>query len=206
MSGNIELVPYHPVFLPDLYDICLKTANAGRTAEALYHDPAMPGHVYLGPYLEFEPDLTIVAVTGGRAVGYIVGTSDSQAFLEKFARTWLPILLERYANIPDGFASSTWLAGHIRKLAGGGSYTAAKAWHSAYPAELHIDILPAGQGKGLGRKLIDAFLENLKGRAAGVHLGYDTRNTGAGAFYSRLGFETLETAPGVIWMGKKTGA
>ena len=31
----------------------------------------------------------------------------------------------------------------------------------SYPAHLHIDILPEGQGQGMGRKLIEIFCNKL---------------------------------------------
>ena len=64
---------------------------------------------------------------------------------------------------------------------------------AAWPAHLHIDLLPAYQRRGLGRQLIETFLAAL--REAGVravHLGVATRNVKARAFYDRLGFEVID--------------
>ncbi|GHS89166.1 hypothetical protein AGMMS50218_14780 [Actinomycetota bacterium] len=58
-----------------------------------------------------------------------------------------------------------------------------------YPAHLHIDLLPRAQGGGLGRRLITALADALRERGVpGVHLGVEARNTGARAFYARIGF------------------
>jgi GNAT superfamily N-acetyltransferase len=65
----------------------------------------------------------------------------------------------------------------------------------AYPAHLHIDLLPGLQGRGLGRRLIDRLRAALADRGVpAVHLGLDPANTGARAFYERLGFHELPSS------------
>ncbi len=58
-----------------------------------------------------------------------------------------------------------------------------------YPAHLHVDVLPSFQGRGNGRALITTLLAHLRGEGVkGVHLVVSQSNTGAIAFYERLGF------------------
>ena len=58
---------------------------------------------------------------------------------------------------------------------------------------LHIDILPEGQGKGFGAKLIKVFLNKLKAlNVSGVHLGVGKENQRATAWYPRQGFVSVE--------------
>ncbi|MGK0618858.1 GNAT family N-acetyltransferase [Meiothermus cerbereus] len=69
-------------------------------------------------------------------------------------------------------------------------------WADAYPAHLHIDLLPRAQGRGLGRRLMEVFLARLRELGVpGVHLGVGQRNAGALAFYQRMGFVRLQTHP-----------
>ena len=64
-----------------------------------------------------------------------------------------------------------------------------------YPAHLHIDLLPELQGQGFGRRLIDTLRAALAARGVpAVHLGMDAANTGARAFYDRLGFHELPSS------------
>jgi ribosomal protein S18 acetylase RimI-like enzyme len=66
---------------------------------------------------------------------------------------------------------------------------------AAYPAHLHIDLLPAAQRRGYGRRLIDALRAALAERGVpGLHLSYDPANTSARAFYDRLGFRELPSS------------
>ena len=63
---------------------------------------------------------------------------------------------------------------------------------AAYPAHLHIDLLPAYQGAGNGRALMTTFLAALAhGGVTAVHLGMASTNTRAGAFYGRMGFHEI---------------
>jgi GNAT superfamily N-acetyltransferase len=75
-----------------------------------------------------------------------------------------------------------------------------------YPAHLHIALAPQAQGKGAGRALMDTYLEAL--RAAGVpcvHLIMSAANTGARAFYDRLGFHQIaRPTPTRVPVGRRT--
>lgn len=79
---------------------------------------------------------------------------------------------------------------------------------AAYPAHLHIDLLPDRQGQGHGRALMRTFLRALHERGTeAVHLCMVTANTGARAFYDRLGFHEIDVPdPGpVTHLGRPTG-
>ena len=72
------------------------------------------------------------------------------------------------------------------------------------PAHLHIDILPAFQGKGFGSTLIKTAVQYLKEEGLdGIWLGLDPRNTGARLFYEKLGFKQIEGAPNANQLGLK---
>ena len=66
-----------------------------------------------------------------------------------------------------------------------------------FPAHLHIDVLPAHQGKGYGRCLITTFLEAAAHAGAkGAHVAVSPVNTRAQSFYLRVGFESLPISNG----------
>ena len=74
----------------------------------------------------------------------------------------------------------------------------------AYPAHLHIDLLPRYQGSGHGRALIDTFCAAMADAgAAGVHVCVVRANTPALGFHDRLGFRALDVDdPGpVVYLG-----
>ncbi|GHA21178.1 hypothetical protein GCM10007989_15480 [Devosia pacifica] len=180
-----------------LFDICLRTADSGADASALYWDKEYPGLVWAVPYLEFEPGCALVLAEEDRVLGYVVGTPDTQAFAQKLEEHWWPVQRRRLAgrqavrkkdqSVLDIVASPSMPPEEIV---------------ADYPAHLHINLLPKAQGKGNGRMLIEAELEALRQAGAEqVHLGVSPSNDRAKAFYARLGFERL-SKDDETWMGR----
>ncbi|KQY46598.1 GNAT family N-acetyltransferase [Cellulomonas sp. Root137] len=178
--------PFHPSDLPALYRICLGTGDAGADATALYRDPDLLGHVYAGPYPIADPSLTFVVVDELGPVGYILATSDTQRFEEWLERAWWPTLRARYplGEDPHDGTEDHVVVGRIHEWA-----AADESLADRFPAHMHIDLLPRAQGQGLGRRLVETLSAALRERGVpGLHLGVDSRNEGAIAFYSRVGF------------------
>ncbi|MEK8229201.1 GNAT family N-acetyltransferase [Oerskovia sp. M15] len=78
---------------------------------------------------------------------------------------------------------------------------------AAYPAHLHIDLLPEHQGHGHGRRLLETFcLAASHAGAAAVHVGMLTTNTAARRFYDALGFHVVDVpdAGPLTYLGRAT--
>ena len=61
-----------------------------------------------------------------------------------------------------------------------------------YPAHLHINLLPDYQGSGFGRAMVSTFLASVaQPGVSSCYLAVRPANTGALAFYTRLGWRTL---------------
>ncbi len=188
---SFALRPYHPSDLPALYRICLLTGDSGKDASALYRDPELLGHVYAAPYAHYEPELAFTLTQHGAPVGYVLGARDTAAFEARCEREWLPTLRARYAvPAPDDHSPD---AGIIREIHRAHE---PEANDPHYPAHLHIDLLPQAQGQGHGRRMIETLLARLRALGVpGVHLGVSARNSGAIAFYERVGFTRLKDWP-----------
>jgi ribosomal protein S18 acetylase RimI-like enzyme len=170
-----------------MYEICLKTADSGKDASLLYKDPLLVGEFYAAPYAEFHPELTFILAENDRPIGYIIGTDNSQNFYNRTEREWFPKLRKKY-SMPD--ENDTSLDSRIIRLIHKGHVPRPELL--AYPAHLHIDILPEGQGKGMGRILIDTFSNKLKAmKVTALHLEVGKRNTNAIIFYEKVGFKII---------------
>ncbi|MFC2089017.1 GNAT family N-acetyltransferase, partial [Calditrichota bacterium] len=154
---EFKIRAYHPSDLSLLYRICLQTGDSGKDASRIYEDPDILGHFYAAPYAVLEPDITFILTCSQTPCGYILGTRDSEKFYEKCEREWFPILRKRYP-LPDSDDNSP--DARIIRLIHEGHKT--NKDFTTYPAHLHIDLLPEGQGQGMGRKLIEAFINRLR--------------------------------------------
>jgi ribosomal protein S18 acetylase RimI-like enzyme len=185
--SKLEIRRYKPGDMERLYRICLLTGKDGYDASGTVDDRIL-GHCFAAPYATFEPDLCFVLADNGVAIGYILGTSDSDSFAETCETGWWPELREQYPLPEDGDQSR--MAMLVRTIHSG--YQSPALSHE-YPAHLHIDILPAGQGQGYGRKLIERFCERLREYPApALHFGVSQANDRAVGFYKHLGFHVIE--------------
>ncbi|MGP4111632.1 GNAT family N-acetyltransferase [Streptomyces sp. 4N509B] len=186
---------YEPRDLDALREICVRTGLRGGDARGHYRDPEILPTLFAEPYAVFDPDLVFVADDGERAVGYIVGTDDSVAHAEALRDRWLPSRAARFPA-PEGPAKD--LDDVMRGLLHDPMRFLTPGITEEYPAHLHIDLLPHAQRRGLGRRLMTAFLDALRERdVPAVHLAMDPANTNARAFYERVGFTLLPQPEGV---------
>lgn len=189
--------PFRPGDEPALVDICLKTADAGADATGILDDDDLWAEIFVLPYVARHPEFAFVVETDdGRVVGYTVGAPDSAAFEEWFATEWWPRHAERWPRPHGGqTAADSRQDGILRyaySRAGG-----AQPFGDEYPAHLHIDLLPETQGQGLGRRLIETLEAALReAGVTGLHLVASADNTGAIAFYPRVGFEPIPSPAG----------
>ncbi|GGS82837.1 acetyltransferase [Planobispora rosea] len=203
MTFMTTVRPYRPDDRAALYDICVRTAHEGGDSQHIYPDHDLMPSIFAAPYAELEPDLTFVLDDGERAVGYVLGTADTPAFVEAYRASWLPRMRERFPALagPPTTPSETMIDLMYRPE------RMIVPEVAAYPAHLHIDLLPDYQRRGHGRELMNAFLDALhrKGVPA-VHLAMVTANTAARAFYDRLGFHEIPVAdPGPLtYLGRGT--
>jgi ribosomal protein S18 acetylase RimI-like enzyme len=171
-----------------VYDICLRTADAGADGTHLYTDPLLPGHVWAGAYVALAPEHGFVVVEDDRVIGYVLGALDSRRFEAQLEREWWPALRARYplddAAATPGDRAARYLIHHPAR--------ADDTLIGDFPSHLHIDLLPAAHGRGDGRRLVDRLVDSLGADGSrGVHLGVSARNTRAIGFYRALGFEEL---------------
>ncbi|MDX3585438.1 GNAT family N-acetyltransferase [Streptomyces europaeiscabiei] len=204
MTSPPAVRPYRPGDHDALHEICVRTAHNGGDSRPVYTDPDVFPATFATPYAHLEPELTFVLDDGhGQAVGYILGTANTPAFVEDFREKWLPLVADRFPAplgppaTPD--EAIIQLLHHPERML--------RPEVVPYPAHLHIDLLPAWQGRGHGRALMHTFLRALHtGGVPAVHLSMVTTNTPARAFYDRLGFHEIEVPdPGpVTYLGRTT--
>jgi len=197
MKFNIR--PFHPSDLTSLYKICLLTANSGKNATAQFKDPDLIGHLYLAPYVIFEPEICFVVTNNQKPCGYIIGTKNSQKFHGKCEKDWFPVLRDRY---PIEKVSDDFFDLRITKRLHEGHKV--KDELISYPAHLHINLLPETQGQGVGRKIMETFINKLiELNVPALHLEVGKKNQSAIKFYEKVGFTIIKEYEFSIAFGMK---
>lgn len=208
---GVELVsgirPARPSDLDALYAICLETGDSGGDATALYSDPRLIGHVYVGPYAVLEPELSFIVEDADGVAGYVLGAANTALFEERLERDWWPALRAQYAD-PTRTDPATWspdqrLAAQIHRPN--------RTPHSVvkrYPAHLHLDLLPRMRGKGAAPALLERCFSAM--RQAGISaamIGASRANHRGVRFWEKSGFAEIVSpdleAGETIWMGRE---
>jgi len=195
LSATIR--PYRDSDKAAVYDVCVRTANAGRGVGGHYSNDDLVPDVVAGPYLFLEPRHAYVLDNGERAVGYIIGTASTPDFVAAYRDRWLPRLRDRYQQLPGPpvteeeqrldamFHPERWLRPEL----------------APHPAHLHINLLPGYRRLGHGQELMSTFLASVAAAGApSCYLSVRRENVDARRFYERLGWRPIEVSdpgPGV---------
>ncbi len=200
MSDSFIIRPYEPRDEEACYQVCLETGDFGADGTHLFNYPKLIGHIYTGQYLKFAPDLAFVLEDKEGVCGYTLGALDSEPFYQRVTEEWYPSLRNLY---PDPTAPrESWTKDE--ELCHEIHHPGPPALFDEYPSHLHIDIIARGQGKGMGRAMIDTLLNALRAQGAtGVHFGVAKLNTKAQGFYKKYGFVDLGTGDTCFYMGMK---
>jgi ribosomal protein S18 acetylase RimI-like enzyme len=158
--------------------------------------------VYLGGYLALAPEHALVATAtddpAAAPAGYVVGVADTRAFAERCEAAWWPALRQRYPREVPRRPSDRALVELLHAPPAPPDDVVEE-----FPAHLHLDLLPALQGRGMGRALLGRLLGTLRAAGStGVHLGVDPGNPRAIGFYRGAGFEVLRADVDVVLMGR----
>jgi ribosomal protein S18 acetylase RimI-like enzyme len=204
--GNGIIRPAWPDDRAGAYYVCLKTGDHGQDGEPFYReDPDALGRIYVGPYLAFEPELSLVLEDEQGICGYALGALDSRTFFGRYEAEWRPQLCATFPE-PSGDRRTWTRVEEVHYTYHHPDYFCPEPY-DMYPSHLHIDLLPRAQGRGYGREMMERNMATLRRHGSpGVHLGVSALNTPALGFYHRLGFKELKrTGPAhdaCVYMGK----
>jgi ribosomal protein S18 acetylase RimI-like enzyme len=195
---------------PGAYRVCLETGDHGRDGTSLYvEDPDALGRIFVGPYLAFEPQLSLILEDTLGICGYALAALDSAAFYGHYETEWRQRLCAQFPS-PAGDPADWTPAQHVYHAYHHPDYFCPDPYE-AYPSHLHIDLLPRAQGRGFGRRMMEQAMDLLRRRGSpGAHLGVSVLNSRARAFYAHLGFRELTTIgsgeSGCVYMGITLGS
>lgn len=181
------LRPFLSCDLPALYRICLQTGDGGRDGSDRCSHPELVGAAFAAPYAVFDPASCLILEDNAGPCGYVLGAFDTRDFAAWFNRTWRPEIRNRFEGLrPAPEAFDGWILDVLHHEMEIPDFV------DDYPAHLHIDLLPAAQKSGWGRRMISAWADLAAKRGArGLHLGVSASNVNAVAFYRHVGFHEI---------------
>ncbi|KAI0912647.1 hypothetical protein F4823DRAFT_580631 [Ustulina deusta] len=179
-------------------------------------------YLWTHPYTFLSPPTCHVLDDGtGTAVGYCIGCPDVHAFVADYER-YVTAILSRDVEAPGLGGREPWVEAipDSSATSAGGERAAAATQinpralaQNAYRADwmllegreavvrrwratMHIDLLPAWQGLGWGRQLIERFVASVASSeqdyGEGEHIGVAGENSKVVAFYEKVGFRVVE--------------
>ena len=185
----IEIVKYEPKYRKPVRDCVYETGYGGESAECYFEDRELFADLLILYYTDCEPESAFVPLVDGEPAGYLLGCVDTVKCDEITKKEILPGILK------DLMAGKYQTGPLLRRNLYRAILSEIRKENipkpiKEYPAHLHIDLFKPYRRFGIGGRLIDTYLEYLKGLGIpGVHLGTSTAHTLALPFYEKLGFQ-----------------
>lgn len=183
---------YAPRDYAAVSQICLLTAAGGDDATGQYSSDDLMPDLFARAYVEFEPESAFVVEADARVAGYVICAPDTARFVRRLRQEWVPRLAKKYEHVTPPRSQDERMRhlGFTPEL-----ILLPEAELAAYPAHLHIDLMPEVRRRGLGRALIERLVSHLRERGVpGLHLTVAAANVSARAFYARVGFRDLPSS------------
>ena len=191
--------PYRPEDEAAIRRLYADTAFFGEPVEAYFDDRELFADLGIAVYLEAFAEHALVAEEEGAVAGYILGSPAGDGAVHGKVVRRLPAVLRRLLRGRYRLGRRTLYYFVDNALAGvrGGLL---EIRDERYPANLHINLSRGYRGRGLGSRLLAAYLEHLRGLdVAGVHAVTPDRNPGAARLFEKAGFRLLERRPTPVW-------
>jgi ribosomal protein S18 acetylase RimI-like enzyme len=189
-----------------LLKIGADTAFFGEPIEAYLDDRQLFNDAFYSYYTDLNPKFTWVACSQDQVIGFLAGCIDTKQYEVVVSKKIVPFVLSGliHGKYHLGKRSFQYLGGLIM------GYLLREFPDTdlgAYPAHLHINIDVSWRGFGLGKRLIQNYLEQLSNlKIPGVHLHTTSQNKIACVLYKKMGFNILSENPDRFWtrlLGKK---
>jgi ribosomal protein S18 acetylase RimI-like enzyme len=198
---DLHVRPFQAGDRADLFRIGADTANYGGPIEAYLDDRNLFLDLFYRYYTDYEPEHSWIAEVDRLAVGFLTGCTDTQRSERVTRKELVPGVIR---SLLRGKYRLGWktlrYAARIGLQALRGEMTEVDL--AVYPAHLHINMDAHYRGLGLGRRLIEAYILQLKQLGVpGVHLMTTSLNVAACILYERMGFQLVDARKTSFWNG-----
>jgi ribosomal protein S18 acetylase RimI-like enzyme len=167
-------------------DICYLTGYMGDSAERFWRHKKSFVEAWTSYYIDREPESLYVATRDDVVVGYLTGCVDT-SLATKTKGSITSLIRRHWLLFRPGTAGFFWrgIVDSIRYK----NVATDEFIDERWPSHLHINLLPAARGSGLGRALVERWFDQLRQSGSpGCHLGTLVENTRAVVFFEKVGF------------------
>jgi ribosomal protein S18 acetylase RimI-like enzyme len=191
--------PYQPGDRSAVLQIAADTAFFGQPVEAFLEDRRLLCEAFFQYYTDLEPEYSWVASVDDQVVGFLLGSLDFERMRHRLVLEILPGVGAKALVGGYRFGRKTW--GYAWGLLQASLH--GEVLHPdthQYPAHLHINVDSAWRGRGLGRRLMHAYQDQLiRLDIPGVYLDTTDHNQAACRLYESLGFQVIDACPARFW-------
>jgi ribosomal protein S18 acetylase RimI-like enzyme len=197
--ADLRVRPYGQADRTDVFRIAADTAFLGNPVEAYLDDRRLFCDLFYAYYCDLEPEHGWVACVDTEVVGFVMAAVDTTV---QHRRSRLEIWPRVLCDVAGGhycLRRKTWqyIGGLVRASLSGESVHADLR---VYPAHLHVNVDRVWRGQGIGRRLMDACLDQIRSlQMSGIHLHTTNRNEAACRLYEALGFRLLASHRTTLW-------
>jgi ribosomal protein S18 acetylase RimI-like enzyme len=185
--------PYQASDQPEVFQIAADTAFFGEPVEAFLEDRSLFCDAFVRYYTTHEARYVWVAI------GYLLGCAETSLQTGRWMRHIL-------SNVMGGVIGGRYQIGRRTLSYALGMVTGFVRGEVPgvklvdYPAHLHINVKGGSRGSGVGRRLIEAYLGQLRQQGVrGVHLETTNLNQAACHLYEKTGFQILGAHTNRFW-------
>ena len=179
-------------------EIAADTGFFGAPVEAFLDDRRLMQDIFVAYYVDQEPEHLWVADLDGTTVGYICGSVGGKKVARAQARTSAAAVLRL---VTFRYKVGALTRRYFLRVASAmlrGEYPHPDL--RGYPAHLHINLTEAARGYGLGKRLMNACLDQMTGLGVpGIHLNTTSLNAAAVKMYEKMGFDLLARKRTHLW-------
>ena len=199
MTAELIIRPYQPQDRADLFRIAADTAYFGEPIEIYMEDRRVFLESFYAYYTDMEPEHCWVACADGQVAGFLTGCTGTPRQQQAMQHILVPAVRRKVLRreYKPGLKTyrylfNVWLAER--------RHEDPQVDFTRYPAHLHINVDRNWRGFGLGKRLIQTYLQQLRElNVPGVHLGTTSRNEIACKLYEAMGFKILAAHPTRMW-------
>lgn len=183
-------MPFQKEYREPLRRISCETAFLEVPRERIFTDDEILADALTIYFTDYEPQSCSVAVSGNNVIGYITGSKDVCIMNKIFnSKIIFPLLIKAIRKQIFFKKTNLRFFFYLLRSVLLGEYSMPNLSHD-FPATLHINLSKDYRGQGLGKALINHYLNYLRqNKIQGVHFG--TFSEKAKDFFIKTGFQVL---------------